>query len=550
MTSMPILPSSHGDTAVGLDAHEDHRFSRLWACAEITLMVVLFFVFAGTPPPDVNEAHYVAKAKHYWDPDWCPHDHFLNAADAHLMFYWAFGWLTLFFDLPSVTWIGRVITWVLLAWSWRRLSVVIVPARLYAPLGAALFATLMQWGHMAGEWVIGGVEAKGFAYVLIFLALEAFLRNRWRRAIILLGGATAFHVIAGGWTVVAMAGVWAATNKNERPSLRSLLPACIVSGILALIGLIPGLALSWSVDPEIVSEANRIYVFERLSHHLLFHALPHVYVARHAALLVVWVGFIFWSNSDVPEPARRLRRLQHVVAGAVIIAIVGIVLDQSLLYFRATAASVLRYYWFRLSDVMLPLGLTFGLTTALYHLQTSRSPSFVWSLGLTLLLITTNVGHVVYEHINDPRPGAVSQSLPADGLSRDERMQRFQAWLRVCAWIRENTPNDSTFLTPRHQQTFQWYAYRSEVVSAKNFPQDAAGIVEWRRRLNDVFPRWMEQGDLSAHGEQRVIKLAKKYAFQYVVIDRTVSPRRLQFPRTYPRGNGESSMYEVYEVPK
>ncbi len=37
---------------------------------EVAAIVTLFFLVAGCPPPDVNEAHYLAKAKHYWNPDW------------------------------------------------------------------------------------------------------------------------------------------------------------------------------------------------------------------------------------------------------------------------------------------------------------------------------------------------------------------------------------------------------------------------------------------------------------------------------------------------
>ena len=35
---------------------------------------------------------------------------------------------------------------------------------------------------MAGEWVVGGVEAKGFAFALVFFALESGVRERWRTA--------------------------------------------------------------------------------------------------------------------------------------------------------------------------------------------------------------------------------------------------------------------------------------------------------------------------------------------------------------------------------
>src|SRR5439155_26181410 len=112
---------------------------RLLAAAEVALVFLVFFIHAAWPAPDVNEPHYLGKARHYWNPDWCRHDFFCNTADAHHVFYWAFGWLSLWLTLPALAWCGRLIGWSLLAWSWRRLSVALVPRPLYAVLSAALF---------------------------------------------------------------------------------------------------------------------------------------------------------------------------------------------------------------------------------------------------------------------------------------------------------------------------------------------------------------------------------------------------------------------------
>ncbi|MDP6717644.1 MAG: hypothetical protein QGF59_03275, partial [Pirellulaceae bacterium] len=132
------------------------------AAIEVFLLVGLMFLIAGGIPPGVNEAHYLAKAKHYWLPSWCPSDLFLQSVDAHLIFYWTIGWLTLFLPLWAVAWIGRFVTWFLLAWSWRRLSERIVPGNWWALLTLGLYACFLSCGHLAGEWVFGGVEAKGF----------------------------------------------------------------------------------------------------------------------------------------------------------------------------------------------------------------------------------------------------------------------------------------------------------------------------------------------------------------------------------------------------
>ena len=56
------------------------------AAFEVAWIFLIFFLFAGSLPPDVGESHYLVKAKHYWQPAWCAGDLFLESRDAHLRF--------------------------------------------------------------------------------------------------------------------------------------------------------------------------------------------------------------------------------------------------------------------------------------------------------------------------------------------------------------------------------------------------------------------------------------------------------------------------------
>src|SRR4029079_19192961 len=105
-------------------------------------------------------------------------------------------------------------------------------------------------------------------------------------------------------------------------------------------------------------------------------------------------------------------------------------------------------------------------------------PALGTCLLLTLLVVAAaDVASVVVEQRLDPRPGAVAQAFPANELPVAERIRRWNEWREMCEWVSRNTPSDALFLTPRNQQTFKWDANRAEVVSGKDFPQDAAGIV-------------------------------------------------------------------------
>ncbi len=518
------------------------------SAGEVLLIFLLFFIFAGSPTPDVNEAHYLAKAKHYWDPDWCRGDLFLESGEAHLFFYWTFGWLTLLLPLPAVAWIGRLVTWGTLAWAWQRLSHALVPRPLMSVLTAGLFLLFNSSFHMAGEWVVGGVEAKGLAYVLVLLALEAMVRQRWRRVWLLLGAATSLHVLVGGWSWFAAGVAWLSCGRF-RPALRSMWPAMAVGLLLALPGVAVGLMLSQGADWLTIRDANMIYVYRRLMHHLAFHRFPHLFMARHALLLVIWLVVCCLTPCRMTSCQIGQRPLRGFVAGAVLLALAGIAIDQSLLYRLDIAAALLKYYWYRLSDVFLPAGtaMAIGLLVDRWWIERPRTAS--WLLIALMLITGTYLGWTNYERRRDFRPGADLQMLPSwpDDPARTQR--KYEDWRRVCDWIAANTPPESLFITPRNQQSFKWYTGRAEVFSWKDVPQDPRSVVEWWKRQQALYPRSVVRGGLSVLGESRLVELARQYRARYIVLDRDYSQRALLLPQVYPGLVFENRSYEVYRVP-
>jgi hypothetical protein len=520
-----------------------------WAAAECLLILLLCFLYAGWPAPAVNEAHYLAKAKHYWAPTWCAGDAFLESADVHVVFYWSFGWLTRLLPLPAVAWIGRFLTWGLLAWAWQRLSWAVVPQRWFSVLAAALLLLFSQRFNMAGEWVVGGVEAKGFAYVCVLLALESLLRQRWRVGWIWLGTATAFHVLVGGWSWVAAGCAWLSC-RQLRPPLRRLAPGILVGLLLALIGLWPALMLNRGVSPELAREANCIYVYGRLSHHLLFHAFPREFILRQAVLLLIWLAACWASPCQICRSALGQRPLRGFVGGAVAIALVGIAIDQSLLNYPEWAAGLLRYYWFRLSDVLLPVGTALALVDLIHGWRDSRPVLARWALATLIGCSGASLAITNLQRCSDLRPGADQQGLPTGDVRGRDTWAAYEEWRRACTWIAQHTPADARFITPREQQTFKWYASRSEVCSWKDLPQDAAALVDWWQRHQEIYPRAVIFRGLAAHGEAGLVELAHKYGAQYVLVDRYLGHRPLLLPRVYPdRLTDPQVLYEVYRVP-
>lgn len=202
---------------------------------------------------------------------------------------------------------------------------------------------------------------------------------------------------------------------------------------------------------------------------------------------------------------------------------------------RALCAGLLRYYWFRLADVMVPLGV--ALTgTALLAWALRRRPR----LGRRWLAVAVLVAAV---HLAPEAAGRLSPSVPPA-----DRMPNYPAWRDVCNWIVASgqIPADARFLTPRANQTFKWYTGRPEVVTWKEIPQDAEAIVAWWQRLRSIYAvspgepasGWVKS--LAALGTDGVRKAARDYDAQYVL---TKADLPLELPVVY-----KNEYYVIYRV--
>jgi hypothetical protein len=513
--------------------------AKTWAlrgrqCLETVLVFAVFALQGATPVPEVNEPYYLGKAIHYWNPHWAGGDVFLNTADTHAMFYFTFGWLALWLSPTVLAWTGRVLTWALMAWAWRRLSWAVVPQRWLAVLTAALFVAGMHWGHMAGEWVIGGVEAKGFAYVLVFLGLEAMVANRWNRAWILLGAASAYHPLVGGWATVAAGVAWLlAGNNSGRTSLRSMWPALLAGLLLSLPGLIPALLVSKGADPDTLHKAHWIYVFGRLNHHLAPSSFPAWYVYRFLGMGALFFVLDRWA----PGGAARVR-LRGFVAGSLAIAALGMAINMLTAVDDFLAAGLLRFYWFRLSDVAVPLGVAMvGADLVRWCSVSSAAKRLAAAVVVSLAVV--HLGWC-----------ACQRCLPAIPRADRGTVDQFWAWRWACEWVAKSSiPQDARFLTPVQCSTFKWYSGRGEVANWKELPQDSQSLVRWWDTLKEIYA---PEGDipsgfrsLAELDDAQLVRLGRKYGATYAIVERRVegpSPKRA-LPRVY-----HNRYYAIYQL--
>ncbi len=158
---------------------------------------------------------------------------------------------------------------------------------------------------MGGEWFVGGFEAKGLAYALVFAALAAVFNDRWEYG---LDPARRSERAARPWSEVGRPSRWLSvgwTLRTDRPPLVSMLPGLAVAALLALTGLIPALRLTTGADPAVIAKANHIYVYERFGHHLSFFHFRGAMRLRFAALVFVWglLAAVEAARCAMPSPA-------------------------------------------------------------------------------------------------------------------------------------------------------------------------------------------------------------------------------------------------------
>ncbi|QEG40026.1 hypothetical protein UC8_20300 [Roseimaritima ulvae] len=515
-----------------------------WRSWEIWLILMVFVFYAGDPAPAINEAHYLAKAKNFWQPQWCAGDLFVTSGKAHTTFYWVFGWLTNFFSLATTAWIGRLVGWSLLAVGLQRFSWSVVPVRYASLLAAFIWLAGIEHGNLAGEWVVGGIEAKVPAYGFVLLALERMVRGHWKIVWPLLGAASAFHVLVGGWSVLCGGLVWLTAGKSRGSLVSQILPLAIGGGI-ALFGLLPAIWLTEGTSEADAIAAARTYVYQRIPHHLLPADFAPSWYLRHGLLIAMTMIVFAIQKTD-----QRIRAVGWFTVGAVLLAGIGLLLGLLPQSHPDLAAKWLRFYWFRLTDAAVPLALALA-TVRLLAVPSRWGRGLGWALAGLLGLIAVLL--VARHSLQKAEAGLpASCDLHSQGHFPDtsvaERQAVCRAWIDACDWIRDNTDPDAVFLTPRHQQTFKWYANRAEVVNYKDVPQDVPNLKEWQSRFDRVFPPELGRIRITIQYSE-LQKFRKQYGADYMVVDRRIAPYSMPLQKVYPTALESNEYYAVYRLP-
>jgi hypothetical protein len=332
-------------------------------------------------------------------------------------------------------------------------------------------------------------------------------------------------------------------NENAGVTSAALRGGLVLGGVaLAAWGVLPALSLSAGVDAAGRALANRIYVVERLHHHLLPWTFPEAMIARH--LLAILVGTIM--HRVVPAtPARA--RVAAFREAALSISLVGCLIALAEPLAPDLVIGLLRYYWFRLADVVVPFTLAASAAAVLMddgvcaRILPGR-PAFVRGLVVAALVLDLGL-----QSRHWPLPGRSGPQCRAD------TKVDAAAWADVCGWVKDHVPPGSRFLTPRGAASFTWRTGLPEVVAWKNSPQDAVSLLEWRRRILDCFSADGRLVDMerstAALGAARMRDVADRYAADHAIVPLDVAGLdTLPFERLH--ANARYAVYRLAPPPE
>jgi hypothetical protein len=511
--------------------------------------------------PGVNEPHYLTKSRAFDDPAWCSRDFFLTSGNAHYTFFWIVGILTRWFTFDTIAVIGRIVSALLLGLGWSVLGRSLAMPATWRLVAACIFASLSLLGSFSGEWLLGGFESKVPAWGFCLMAVGFWIQGHQRTcpgwmtiAGVACGLGCALHPVVGGWIAACLcfASLVFVILRRERvlKSLVGLMCFAIATIVLSLPGLIP--ALQMVIDTSLPEKERKLasfyQVFWRLKHHLdptEFSVRQWIYTATVGCGILIGTVLLrrrpadLHTADDGTSATAESKRLPNGFDGllmvfmmSAMIAFAGVIIGWHFEVAQKMTgwqwrASLLKFYPFRCFDGLLPI--TLSLIAAQLVSQRLRALMASKSVAVLTLIVLVSIPLGLAWRSRDLAPAGY-------------KVAQFADWQQACDWIRNNTPQDALFLTPRESFAFKWFAERAEFVCYKDCPQDAAGILTWNERLwmlNDWTSK--SSADLQ-YGDDDLRVLRERTGCDFI-ITRILGP--FETPPVW-----QGAVWSIYAVPK
>ena len=519
--------------------------------ASITLFFCLKFLFIRNMGL-VNEIHHLPLSRHFAEPTWLAQDIYYSEPPGYrLLFQILFGHLTTTVGFLATSIIGRILGYVSVAvglWTLaRRLGIGLLT--LLVAIGLFVYVRRPQ-GVIAGEWLLGGIEPKVFAYSALFMALSAMIAARYLWMTAWLGVAASFHALVGGWASIAVL-LWLVWRRwDALRDVRRWLTEIAIYALTSIFALTAVLTQLLSPVEESSISPAYIYSFLRNPHHVNPLAWPMDEWWLLFAYLLVFGSCAFYLLRALPQDAKAAELIRNqtdffcYVLCTLVLFGAGILiapLDRN--------GQILQYYPFRVGDLMLALGAALFLALTLEKLLWRHRRG---AIAITLIILMA----FGVEATRFYSEGMALRVFPIGANGVNDEM------VPLADWLKHNVPDGEIVISsPVKVAALPWLSDHPSVAKFRFVPSASSADVEaWYERMRDLgggielldsvnrrtdprrpIRRILTEAYNNLNTDQ-AITLMDKYQSHYMV---TIAQQQLELPVVY-----ENPRYRVYALNK
>ena len=360
--------------------------------------------------------------------------------------------------LPTV-FIGRFISYLLFSFAFIKLTKLIKQDFIFRLVSFfVLFIFFRRGMDLAGEWMIGGLDTKVFAYCFALLSLVEVVQKKYTLGWLFAGLSFSFHVLIGGYNVFCLLPVIVMQAFYDKKTFIDLFKSSFVFLFSASFGLYASyIHFLEKISPEVSKLGWTIYVEKRVTHHVI----PD-FSFKAIVLLIVFAIVVSYFIKQKNKPQKFLA---IYAVSSIVILVLGLVI------YGFFDTNYLRYYFFRFCDVMLPL-ISVLLLVSFINFNSSFNQNLWFKKAMTLSFF---VGVLAILIAVNSQVGKDFISAKTDAKTCSDR--------EMTNWIKNNTSKNAIFCIPPDNRFFYINAERAILVSYKNSPQAPKDIIEWYDRM-------------------------------------------------------------------
>jgi hypothetical protein len=446
---------------------------------QVFLLVLLFLVLRLLLRNilDSSEQDVLVLAKHYIDKSYIENDWYLNLGISYrYLFNYFAGALALVLPLPLVSITGRILMYLVYAYLIQEYArhfdlkpIYIVPF---------LFLYTRFPNIVAGNRILGGLDTKLFSYFFLLLAVLRFMQGRYFHTNLFLGLGISFHILVGGYAAFSLLLAFLINYRYFRGEVKRIFKHIYILLVAAGFGLyavFQNIIENTGVDK---SAAGQIFVKMRVPHHT-YPAYWQMYEGN------LWIVKLALTLLFLFAVFRVLKEKRYRVAS-------GFALSSSaffgvgLLLFWCGNVNLLKFFWFRLPDVLLPFFsffLAFALLSRFDSSILAKLKTKIPGMPLSRIYAASfAVLSAVFVAV-----AAVDFSRSLVGISKQGQyfyIADLDPELRdMLVWIRTKTDKNGLFLVNPFIDKFYIAAERPMFVSFRHSAESERDILEWHRRI-------------------------------------------------------------------